>query len=405
MEILYISHKYPPSVGGMEKQSYELITRSSNYGKVHTILWVKGKEPKWKFFLNLKRKIKQKLKDNPDISAIHLNDGLMAMACHWLPVYSTVPVFVTLHGLDVVYPLPLFQKKVKSYYSRFSKLITVSAATRDSLIERGIAPEKIVTIHNGVDHVINADRMHHKEIEEYIEKKLPSDALVIVGIGRMVTRKGFSWFLKKVLPGLKKEVVLLLIGPNQKVNFLYSILRRILPTKIFSYLDLLVGFASDQDKVNRLMSEPELHNRVYRLSDCSYDDVMNILARSDLMIMPNIKVEGDAEGFGLVALEASINSTPVLASKIEGIKDAVYEGKNGWLLPSGDQNSWIEKINELADNRSSIKKASRIAHSFTVMNFSWDKMAIEYLEEFEKLQVKTGYRKYNYKIKSQAKAV
>ncbi len=406
MEILFISHKYPPSVGGMEKQSYELITRSSKYAKVHTILWIKGEEPKWKFFLNLKKRIKKKLKECKGIDAIHLNDGLMAMMCHWLPEYTSVPVMVTLHGLDVVYPLPIFQQKVKKYYSKFSKLITVSEATKQALIIRGLPPEKIVTIHNGVDHSMVESKESKGILQDYIGQKLEEDSLILVGIGRQVKRKGFSWFLKRVIPYVDDSVVFILIGPRLKSNFLFRLLRKLFPKRMLIFLDLLIGYPSDQDDVTQIItSSDHMNGKVFHLSDCKYQDVMNILSLADVMVMPNIKVDGDAEGFGLVALEASINGTPVLASRIEGIKDAVNEGKNGWLIPSGDQLRWVNKINRLAEDKNMIKKAGERARIFTMMNFSWDKMVLGYLEEIEKLKSKSGIRKYNYRIKPKSLAV
>jgi glycosyltransferase involved in cell wall biosynthesis len=48
--------------------------------------------------------------------------------------------------------------------------------------------------------------------------------------------------------------------------------------------------------------------------------------------MPNIPVSGDMEGFGLTALEASASGSLVVASDLEGISDAIRDGKNGFLI-------------------------------------------------------------------------
>lgn len=397
MQILYISHKYPPSVGGMEKQSFELITRSQKYVNVHSLLWNKGQEPKWKYFLELKKRIKDILDDNPYIDVIHLNDGLMAMACRWLPSYTSIPVIVTLHGLDVVYPLPLFQMKVKEYYSRFSLLITVSESTRSELITRGLQPEKIITIHNGVDLEFN-DSLSSNTIKEYIGAQ-EKDAFILLTVGRQVKRKGFSWFLKNVMPHLNDRVILLMIGPRQRSNIILRYIRKLLPFRIRSYVDLLLGYPSDQDEVDKILLSEGFDHRVFQLSNCSNDDLMNIMRESHLMVMPNIKVEGDAEGFGLVALEASISGTPVIAADIEGIKDAVKNEHNGWLLPSGDSSAWINKINNLIEERDLIDTMGTRAYNHTFRTYSWDKMVIEYLESFERLTVRTGIRKYNYRLR------
>ncbi|GAH84487.1 unnamed protein product, partial [marine sediment metagenome] len=46
---------------------------------------------------------------------------------------------------------------------------------------------------------------------------------------------------------------------------------------------------------------------------------------SDLLMMPNIPVEGDIEGLGFVALEANSAALPVVASRLEGITAAVED--------------------------------------------------------------------------------
>ena len=55
-----------------------------------------------------------------------------------------------------------------------------------------------------------------------------------------------------------------------------------------------------------------------------------------------MRVPGDMEGFGLVTIEAAVRGTPVLASGIEGIRDAVIDGETGTLLPPQDADRWIE---------------------------------------------------------------
>jgi hypothetical protein len=77
MEILFVTHKYPPSIGGMEKQSFELINGMKRYAKVHAIIY-DGRESRFRFFLTLRSKIIQACRSHPGISIIHFNDGLIA---------------------------------------------------------------------------------------------------------------------------------------------------------------------------------------------------------------------------------------------------------------------------------------------------------------------------------------
>ncbi len=66
IEILFVSHKYPPKIGGMEKQSFELINSSALYLKVHTLVY-DNNESILTFFFHLNRRIISKIKANPSI--------------------------------------------------------------------------------------------------------------------------------------------------------------------------------------------------------------------------------------------------------------------------------------------------------------------------------------------------
>src|SRR5690606_28051907 len=68
--------------------------------------------------------------------------------------YQHLPKMVTLHGLDVVFPLPYFQNKILPRFNRFEKIIAVSQATAQASLDRGIDPSKLLVIKNGVDQEI-----------------------------------------------------------------------------------------------------------------------------------------------------------------------------------------------------------------------------------------------------------
>ena len=55
MEILFISHKYPPAIGGMEKHAYELQSRLQSHFKIHQLVY-DNQEGRFRFFYYLKKK-------------------------------------------------------------------------------------------------------------------------------------------------------------------------------------------------------------------------------------------------------------------------------------------------------------------------------------------------------------
>jgi glycosyltransferase involved in cell wall biosynthesis len=92
---------------------------------------------------------------------------------------------------------------------------------------------------------------------------------------------------------------------------------------------------------------------------------------SDIFIMPNMTVPGDMEGFGIVALEAGSCGLPVIASNIEGIQDAVIDGKTGYLVREGDVEGFLRGIRDMNLKKADVRRevASR---------YNWKTISGEY---------------------------
>ncbi|MEM9548512.1 MAG: glycosyltransferase family 4 protein [Bacteroidota bacterium] len=388
MEILFVTHKYPPIIGGMEKQSFELISRMSNKHQVH-ILAYKGEGSKLKWFLSLKRRIKSILRENPTIQLVHLNDGLMAAACSWLKKYTSIPVVATYHGLDITFPSTIFQKRIMPKLHKLDRGICVSNATAQACVERGFERNKIDVVLNGVDHDL-ADIPIDPEFRSNVERVLNlnlNEKKVIVTMGRAVRRKGFSWFLQNVVPNLSDDVIFMMIGPlSTKISLSEKIVNG-LPGSLRSKVQLMFGMATDVKAITTALTDEKLRGKVFHLGKVSFKDLMQYLSLADVFVMPNIKVEGDAEGFGLVALEASLRGLPVIAAGIEGITDAVRDGKNGILLASGNARVWIDTLNDLLANDARLAQLSESAVRTTLEDYGWDLMVSGYEEVFKQVVI------------------
>ena len=385
MEILFITHKYPPSIGGMEKQSYELITGVSKNYKVHTLVF-NNQSSKIKFLLTLKSRVKKILEENPDISVIHLNDGLMALFAYPIKKITSKPILVTLHGLDIVFPNKLFQKNIIKRYKKLDGVIAVSQATADECLKRGFDPEKVFVVRNGVDTSLSKiyEKLGYKKTLEKILGVSLEGKKILVSVGRSVRRKGFSWFLNRVMPKLDKDVIYLIIGPPQKHIKKIDFILKMLPESLSHQIALLLGLGMDEIDIQDALKKPQLEGRAFYMGKLAFQDMIQILKASDIFVMPNIKVNGDAEGFGLVALEAAICGVPVVASSLEGITCAVRDGLNGFLAEPENEIAWVEKINSLLSDRLSLRQFGELAQRYTLKHYAWNKMVSGYVEIFEK---------------------
>ncbi|MGM1429177.1 glycosyltransferase family 4 protein [Sphingobacterium lactis] len=383
MEILFVSHKYPPATGGMEKQSLELIDGVAKHCKVHRLVYRKGEDNLLLFFLQLNRNILHLLKENPGIQLIHFNDGLIAALALFHKGYAHIKRVVTLHGLDVVFPLPYFQRYILPKFNRYDQLITVSRATAEAAILRGIAPEKITVVKNGVDHGMATPSPSTLAELSLLYPVLLKHKSYMLTLGRPVKRKGFSWFLREVVPTLPPDFHLLMVGPFEARKSLTERLLGLLPQKLYHLLTLFLGYPSDQGEIRKLLKQGHLQDRVTHLGKVPFAHLHTLLAHASAFLMPNIKVSGDMEGFGLVCLEASLSGTLVLASDCEGITDAILPFKNGLLLPAGNALAWKEQLVKVLEDPTFFKQRALEFRDYSRQHYGWEKMALDYVQVFQ----------------------
>lgn len=262
-----------------------------------------------------------------------------------------VPMVTINHGQDVKMPIGFYQKHVPKVFEALDGVISVSRATRDECIKRGMDPEKGVALPNGFDmsHLLNTPdkEKSRKALEEIFLLDLNGKKLLLT-VGRQVKRKGHEWFIKEVIPKIQSDVIYLAIGEGPEHENLTRI------TSELPYKDQIILAGKQPDEV-----------------------LKKAYSAADVFIMPNIPVPGDMEGFGIVLLEANLSSTPAIAADLEGIKDVVEDGENGYKIPVKDADQFAAKVDQvLGDEYEELSKRSR---NFVEENFTWNKVAEQYI--------------------------
>ncbi|MCI5071655.1 glycosyltransferase family 4 protein [bacterium] len=382
MEILVLAHQYPPSTGGMQKQCYELVSRLEKEHTVHKHIYQSVGSKLW-FFLTAGKKVLGLLKRHPDIELIYINDLIMLLFLTPVLKKITTPIVVTVHGLDVVYPNTFYQRWLKNNLKKLSAVIPVSFQTGEELMKRGVVEEKIFPVKNGVS-LEPIQKFSKEDINETIEKfGLKQYKKVILSIGRPVVRKGFSWFGKNIVPSLDSSIAYVIVGPKLEKPKLYKTLLNIPVLKKLIQKIFLLGVPTDDLNIKDLQKN---NPNIIRLSNLSNKELKILLQYADLFVMPNIKVHGDYEGFGLVTLEASSSKTICLAANVDGIPSAISHKKNGELLMSKDIDEWKTRVVELLKDDQQRETLARHYKKFTDEHCSsWQDMASEYVDVFKKI--------------------
>jgi phosphatidylinositol alpha-1,6-mannosyltransferase len=92
---------------------------------------------------------------------------------------------------------------------------------------------------------------------------------------------------------------------------------------------------------------------------------------SDLFIMPNVEVDGDVEGFGIAAIEAGCCGLPIIASDVQGLKEAVLDGRTGFLVAAGNTEGFLGSIRKMDLDRDAVR-------SLVIETYDWRRIYQRY---------------------------
>ncbi|NGP77150.1 glycosyltransferase family 4 protein [Balneolaceae bacterium YR4-1] len=269
----------------------------------------------------------------------------------------SIPMVTINHGRDVTLPVTIYQWFVPRIFAHLDGVISVSRATREECIKRGMEPEQGVALPNGfdLDKLENFPDKQTSRTDLNRQFQIPFEGkFALLTVGRQVKRKGHEWFIRNVLPRIESKVVYMVVGDGPE----------------FENVKRAVADSGQQDKVFLLGRQPD-------------EILKEAYSASDLFVMPNIPVEGDMEGFGIVLLEANMARTPAVAADLEGIKDVITNGENGYRIPALEPELFAQKVDEVL--RGDLTVFSENTRNFVKKKFSWQTVTEEYLNYLEKV--------------------
>lgn len=353
IRILFVSRAYPPVLGGIENQNYEITEALSEITKVKIIANKLGRKflPIFAPYALAKTLFLFRKYDT-----LLLGDGTISIIGWFIKLFYKKPVISIVHGLDLTYKLPLYQKLwVNIFLKKMDKLIAVGNQTIKEGATRKIPKEKFVFIPNGVN-IEKFKRNENREISKLIIKEKSDGQRIILTLGRLAKRKGVAWFINNVMSLMDKNIIYIVAGEGE-----------------------------DKENIKEAVRKNNLQNKVKLLGNISGEEKLKLYNSADVFVQPNIEVKGDMEGFGLVVLEAASCELPVVASNLEGLKDAIQNGQNGFLVEPYNSESYKKKIEYLLNDEDFRRKFGQRASQYVIKNYNWKIIARKYLEEIKKV--------------------
>lgn len=303
-----------------------------------------------KQLFNLPKKVRETQAD-----VVVFSSMVTASLAYFVRNRISVPMITINHGRDVTLPVKIYQWFVPKVFARLDGVTSVSRATREECIKRGMDPEKGVALPNGFDFEKLSSFPDKEKSRDRLQKnfRIPlENNFMLLTVGRKVKRKGHEWFIREVMPKLDKEVVYVTVGDGPEF-----------------------------ESIKAATEQSPLGDRIFLLGRQPDEVLKQAYAASDLFVMPNIPVEGDMEGFGIVLLEANMARTPAVAADLEGIKDVIAQGENGYRVPTLDADQFAEKVHEMLSNK--LEHFSDQTRSYVQEQFSWRHVAKQYVDFFQ----------------------
>ncbi len=218
------------------------------------------------------------------------------------------------HGLDLVYPDPIYQRLSVPALRRIDLILANSANTASLARNAGIDPARIEVLNPTVELPETVP-----DPGQFISRYGLSGRRVILSAGRLTPRKGLVAFTRQVMPELIRElpaICLVVIGDD--------------PTEAAK------PGRGQRAALEAAVAELGLRDHVRVLGRVDGDTVARAYAASELFVLPVVETPGDVEGFGIVAIEAAAHGVPTVAFGLGGVPDAVDPGRSGYLVGPGD---------------------------------------------------------------------
>ena len=267
-----------------------------------------------------------------------------------IPFFTPLLVGRTVHGLthhlfgksiflevNVVLASYVFlmESLAVSLYRRMRvPFIVGSPSTRQELLARKFPASDIVLIPYGVDHA------------RHVPGTAKDPAPLIGYFGRLKRYKSVDHLLQS-LPAVAARV------PGLRV--------------------VIVGDGDDKPRLMAMAQELGVAPLVSFTGFVSEEEKIRILQRLWCCVTTSSK-----EGWGLTVIEANACGTPVVASRVEGLRDAVKDGETGLLFEYGDVPTLSGKI---LDVLTDARLRERLTHNAIAWaaRFDWDTAAADTL--------------------------
>ncbi len=232
------------------------------------------------------------------------------------------------------------------------KVVAVCESARQEEIRQAkISPQKVITIHNGIDSQIYLPPTSEERARIRQSFDLSDKEFVVGSVGRLHLQKGHHYLIEAFAQMISKV-------PEARL--------------------LIVGDGELRETLERQVRQDGLEGKV--IFTGSRSDVPSIMKALDIFVLASLW-----EGEPNVVLEAMATGLPVIATSVGGAPELVIHGETGLLIPSRDPSALLEALLALKNSPELCSRMSRAARQRTIELFSVERMIQQTQNLYEEL--------------------
>lgn len=271
----------------------------------------------------------------PFFTPLYVGKPLVAIAHHLFDR----SIFLEANFLVASYVYWMERLALRTYRRAKIPFMVVSPSTQEEFLKRGYGVHSLPIIYNCVDHT------------RYKTGGVKSPEPLIGYFGRLKKYKSVDHLLQAI-PFVQKSI------PKLRV--------------------VIIGEGDDRPRLEALSKELGLDKCVKFTGFVSEDEKVKLLQQMWVKVTPSSK-----EGWGLTVLEANACGTPVIASNVPGLRDAIKDNQTGLLYEYGNVEELGRKILGVLKDSDLQTRLALNALQFS-KQFDWDVVARTTVEELEK---------------------
>lgn len=375
MRIAIVSPEFAPDIGGVETYAVEFVKELASRGHQVTVFTIRHPageanlpgvriEP----LLKLCRAADRRALASFDADAWHALNAAYA----WI-VEEWPNSLVSVHGNDFLRPYyPVAQPDLRRFprawywsdeFSRRLRPLWIRMTTR--LVRQALQRAR---------HIITNSRYTESVLLERIPECRGQTSVGYVGVGAHF----FDVVRQPATDGIPRLLtVCRLSEPRKNVDRVLHALSRLRDRHDFRYI--VVGDGYDRARLEGLASELQLGERVRFTGFVSRDELLDIYAHSDLMVLASGVSRDSHEGFGIVYLEAAACGIPSLAARLAGAAEAVEEGRSGMFVEESTVEALADALARFLGGK--IRFDAEDCRSFA-RRFTWGKVVDHSLQHY-----------------------